>query len=251
MLNEVARQEFERVRNSVHTAPKPEIEGAPEWLNNIESMRDFFNSTASLWDSVFGSDQSDPLYMAVAEQVEATDLPIQILILGCGTGLELKDIFSKAPKAQITGIDLAPNMLAELRRKFINKSNQIKLIEGSYLDVTLGVQRFDYVVATLTVHHLSLKSKAELYKRIHNALKPEGRYIEGDQSVDKDREQEILYWYDAYISKLPGGLRAEWNYDVTLCPETEETLLREAGFKMVCLTWQNPDQSLSVFVADR
>lgn len=247
----LARQEFEKIRNCVRTAPKPELEGAPDWLNGIEEMRDFFNSTARVWDRVFGTEQKDPLYGAVAEQIDATNAEIHILILGCGTGLELMDIFARVPHAQVTGIDLAPNMLAELRRKFSRQAAQIELIEGSYLDIALGQQRYDYVVATLTVHHVPPVSKVELYRRIRNALKPNGRYIEGDQSTDQEGEKEILHWYDVYISKLPGGAKAAWNYDVTLCPATQKLLLRETGFSEVRLTWQSSDQDIVVFVAER
>ena len=50
MQNEAtARQEFEELRKRVRTAPKPEIEGAPDWLNSIEDIREFFDSTAPLW----------------------------------------------------------------------------------------------------------------------------------------------------------------------------------------------------------
>ena len=38
-------------------------------------------------------------------------------------------------------------------------------------------------------------------------------------------------WYHAYIAKLPGGDRAEWNYDVTLSPGSEERLLRRQALR--------------------
>jgi tRNA (cmo5U34)-methyltransferase len=246
-----ARQTFEKIRSSVDTAPKPEIEDAPEWLNSIEQMQDFFNAIASGWNSVYGSEQPDPLYHAVATQIEATNTPIKVLILGCGTGLELSPILHKVPNAQITGIDIAPNMLAELQRKFSNYSTQIELIKGSYLDIPLGEQQFDYIIATLTTHHLSLDTKVKLYQRIHESLKPQGRYIEGDQSTDQEREQEILHWYNVYIAKLPGGAKTVWNYDVTLSPETQKHLLTWAGFQEIGLTWQSDDCELVVFVANK
>ena len=106
----------------------------------------------------------------------------------------------------------------------------------------LGERRFDYVVATLTVHQAAPESKMALYRRIDRGLKPSGRYIEGDQSTDPEHEQEILFWYDAYIAKLPGGSQTAWNYDVTLSPETQKRLLREAGFNQIQLTWQSADR---------
>ena len=251
-LKAEARQELARIRRSVHTAPAPKSDGAPTWLHEIEHMRDFFNSAAVVWDKVFGTDAVDPLYRAVAAQIAQTEAAIRILVLGCGTGLELNDIFARVPNARISGIDLAAGMLAELRKKFRTRLSQIDLIEASYVDLPLGGQRYDYVVATLTVHHLPPETKLDLYRRIRTALKLNGCYVEGDQSTSPRREQEILHWYQAYIATLPGGDKGEWNYDVTLSAETTERLLREAGFSTVELTWEQRDESghgLAVLVA--
>ncbi len=251
-MNEDAKQELERIRSGVRKVPAELMAGAPEWLQTTEEMRDFFSSTAQVWDKVFGTDAERPLYRAVAEEVQETKERIRILVLGCGTGLELEDIFAKAPNARITGIDLAPGMLAELRRKFSKQVSQIELIEKSYVDLPLGDDEFDYVIATLTVHHVAPDKRRDLYRNILAALKSTGRYIEGDQSTSPKSEKGVLRWYEEYISKLPGGSKAEWNYDITLSSETEERLLREAGFPQVALTWEKRDDSghgVAVFVA--
>lgn len=54
-----------------------------------------------------------------------------VLDLGCGTGLELGYYFEIVPTAKITGIDLAPGMLAALRRKFPGKA--LKLMQAPIL----------------------------------------------------------------------------------------------------------------------
>ena len=61
----------------------------------------------------------------------------RVLDLGCGTGLELRYYFELAPAAHVTGIDLAPGMLEELRRKFPGKA--LTLILGSYFDVPFRI----------------------------------------------------------------------------------------------------------------
>ncbi len=246
---ETARRELAKIRARLPVAPKPTIDDAPAWLGEIEGMRDFFDSAAHVWDRVFGPEEGDRLYPEVAAQIEPTQDAVSILVLGCGTGLELPDLFARAPNARLTGIDVAPGMLAELRRKFAAQSAQIELIEGSYLDVPLGQQRFDYAIATLTAHHLSPTSKLSLYRRIREALVLGGRYIEGDQSTDAAGEAETLRWYDAYIAKLPGGEQARWNYDVTLSPETRRRLLQEAGLQDVQLSWHESEAGLAVFTA--
>jgi tRNA (cmo5U34)-methyltransferase len=249
---QAARQELERIRRGVRTVPADRIKGAPDWVKTVEEMRDFFSSTARVWDRVFGTDAQRPLYRAVAGQIDETLQEVRILDLGCGTGLELEDIFARAPNACVTGIDLAPGMLAELRSKFRTRRSRIELIEASYVGRPLGERKFDYVVATLTVHHVAPREKLSLYRNIRAALKPHGMYVQGDQSTSPESEEEILDCYRRYIAGLPGGSKAEWNYDITLSPRTEERLLREAGFTRVRLTWERRDESghgLAVFVA--
>ncbi|MEZ4863766.1 MAG: methyltransferase domain-containing protein [Caldilineaceae bacterium] len=251
-MTQDAKAQFEKIRCGVRTAPRPTVEDAPEWLHEIEAMRDFFTATAPVWDKVFGTDAEDPLYRAVAAQITQTEAAVHVLVLGCGTGLELEALFAKVPNAQVTGIDLASGMLAELRQKFRARMAQIELLERSYVGLPLGEQQFDYVIATLTVHHLAPKAKLDLYRKIRTALKPNGKYLEGDQSTSVQHEQEALHWYHEYIATLPGGDQAEWNYDITLSPQTEERLLREAGFAQVDLTWEQRDETghgLAVFVA--
>lgn len=252
---EEARQRLEEIRSQVRKAPDPDLPEAPDWLYGIEEMRDFFSSSAPVWDSVFGTTQEAPLYQAVGAQI-APDLSpeIHILVLGCGTGLELEVLFSKTPNAQVTGIDLAPGMLVELRRKFKAREDQIGLIEASYVGLPLGKICYDYILAVLTLHHLPPKTKLELYLNVRQALKPEGRFILGDQSTSPEMEAEFLRWHHAYVAGLPDGNRGLWNYDVTLSPETEGSLLRDAGFQQITLTWEARDEAghgLAVFAAQK
>lgn len=191
-----------------------------------------------MWDQKFGP-ANDPFYRAIAAQLPATQEPARILVLGCGTGLELDEIFARTPNARITGIDLAPNMLDQLRTKFPDRMGQMSLIVGNYLDAPLGEAEYDYAVSSLTVHHLPWEKKAAVYRKTRAALKEGGRYIEGDQSCLP--EQEAHYWYHGFVSKLPGGDRGAWNYDVTLSVETNTRLLTEAGFSHVSLTWESRD----------
>ena len=237
---EAINKKFEDIHSNVRRAPGPKGEDVPEWLEDgVADLYSFFNSTAELWDQKFGTEQSDPLYQAVSQQIAATDADVSILDLGCGTGLELEAVFARAPNAKITGIDLAPNMLNQLRSKFSSRMGQITLIQGHYLDIPLEEAIYDYAIATLTLHHLPPDNKVRIYEKIRTALKENGLYIEGDQSCAP--EEEDFHWYNEYISKLPGGDRAQWNFDITLSVETNMRLLYKAGFLAVSLAWEKRD----------
>jgi len=233
--NDIDRR-FEELKQQGAVAPPPDRDDIPMWLRDgVENLYDFFNGTAEVWDQKFGPG-SEPFYEAVAAQLPATEEPLRILILGCGTGLELDAVFARTPNARITGIDLAPNMLEQLRGKFAGRMAQITLVLGNYLDLPLGEGEYDHAISTLTVHHLPWEMKAIVYRKTWQALRPGGTYIEGDQSCLP--EQEDHRWYHEFVSKLPGGDRGDWNYDVTLSVETNTRLLAEAGFSDIRQTWE-------------
>ena len=227
---------FAELRGRGRIARPPARDDVPGWLEDgVEDLYDFFNGTAEAWDEKFGPG-SEEFYAAVAENLPATDDAVRILALGCGTGLELDAVFARTPNAQITGIDLAPNMLDRLTAKFADRMRQITPIVGNYLDTPLGETEYDYAISTLTVHHLPWDKKGVVYRKTRDALRDGGLYIEGDQSCLP--EQEDHYWYHEFVSKLPGGDRGQWNYDVTLSVDTNTRLLTEAGFSAVRQTWE-------------
>lgn len=241
--------EFQRRAAQLCIAPGPSGDDVPQWTTDgIEELPGFFNSTADIWDQKFGAAPDDPFYQAVALQIPQTDEPIDILDLGCGTGIQLEFVFARAPNAKVTAIDRAPNMLEQLGVKFANKAEQLRLKQGSLLELSFGNNAYDYAISTLTMHHFVPERKIAIYKKARKALRTTGIYIEGDQVATVEEETNILYWYNRWIVKLPGGDRAEWNYDITLSPETQTHILQEAGFSEVQLTWQSPSKG-AVYVA--
>ena len=216
--------------------------------DGIEELYGCFNATADIWDKKFGVEPDNPFYQAVANQIPTTQAEVDILDLGCGTGIQLEFVFARAPNARVTGIDLAPNMLEQLRSKFGSFAAQLRLVQGSLLDLPLGEGEYDYAISTLTMHHLPPEEKVRVYRKARKALRPTGLYIEGDQSNSPEGEKKTLYWFNRWIAKLPGGNRAEWNYDITLTVETQRRLLQEAGYSEVQLAWEEPG-TLAVLVA--
>lgn len=235
--------EFERLRRTCTSAPGREGDGHPGWQKTgIESLPEFFNTTAHLWDARFGPSYSD-LHQATAQQIPATDEPIRILDVGCGTGLEFGHILARAPNARITGLDQAPRMLQEIERKFANRMDQITLIEASCLEWPDGLRDFDHVVSILTVHHFPPATKVGIYAAIRSALGIDGSYVEGDQSGTPEHDTDTMATFSGWIAKLPDGERGAWNYDVTLSVGANQSLLREAGFTSFEVPWEVRDET--------
>lgn len=112
---------------------------------------------------------------------------VSVLDLGCGTGLELEAYFHANPTAKVTGIDLAPGMLAKLKKKF--SSCDIRLILGSYFGVPLGSAVYDAAVSVESLHHFTKEEKLPLYRKLHQALKPDGYFILTDYFAASEEEE--------------------------------------------------------------
>lgn len=180
-------------------------------LNCIESAREFYPFTAG----------------CLPRTAEAA-----VLDLGCGTGLELGYYFELVPTAKITGVDLAPGMLAALREKFPDKA--LHLIAGSYFDVPLGACAFDAAVSVESLHHFTKEEKIPLYKNVRNALKPGGWLILTDYFALSD-EEERSRRADLLRLRQEQGIRdgAFYHFDTPLTVQHETEALRAAGFSSV------------------
>lgn len=85
----------------------------------LETMRDFFNHRLDGYEEhqlgvIQGAREFYPLTAAYLPQKENA----RLLDLGCGTGLELEPYLASHPTAEVTGIDLAEEMLKAFRMKF-------------------------------------------------------------------------------------------------------------------------------------
>ena len=166
----------------------------------------------------------------------AACLPLEpgakVLDLGCGTGLELEYYFRRNPKARVTGIDLAPGMLAALKEKFSDRD--VTLIQGSYFDVPLGEDCFDAAVSVESLHHFTQAEKTALYRKLVTALKSDGAFILTDYFALSE-EEEVLYRRELERLKAQQGITDGefYHYDTPLTVEHEIQALREAGFSSV------------------
>lgn len=157
---------------------------------------------------------------------------VRILDLGCGTGLELDYYFKQNPLAQVTGIDLAPGMLAALKNKFA--ARKITLIQGSYFTVPLGENCYDAAVSVESLHHFTKGEKLSLYCRVHKALKKEGYFLITDYFATSEAE-ETLHRQEFDRLKSQKGIddNEYYHYDTPLTVEHETQALLEAGFSSV------------------
>ncbi|HYH03018.1 MAG TPA: class I SAM-dependent methyltransferase [Bacillota bacterium] len=209
-------------------------------LTKPEPMDVFFNSRVSGYEDHMKENKLfEAEKMQLAEAFEATEKPVQILDLGCGTGLEIEYILQRVPNARFICVDFAVEMLKLLKLKYQSLLNQLEIVQASYLDYDFGRNWYDYVVAAATMHHWLPKTKLLLYQRIWESLKPGGRFINDDYMVPVDQENAAL---DHYLQLRECGLIEDgkfYHVDIPFSVGTERQILAEAGFRDVRVVYEH------------
>lgn len=202
-------------------------------VSNLEEMSEFFNKRAKTYNEhMFETiEKFEEYYDGLSVSMENIGDKIKVLDIGCGTGLELEGIFKRNPKAEIDVIDMSEEMLNVLKEKYKDNLCQIEIIKGSYLTIPFKKNYYDYVIASMTIHHFTKEEKEKLYMKIYNSLKNEGKYIEGDYyMISKEEEKNCLdFYYDA-ISKISESEKQLYHIDIPFTVETEIELLKDCKF---------------------
>jgi tRNA (cmo5U34)-methyltransferase len=201
-----------------------------------EEMGDFFDQRAAGYDAHMAENLADAeaYDQSLAKPIPSTNSRLNILDLGCGTGLEIPAILEKAPLAQLTYVDLLHAMVARLKEKYGGDAD-LNWVQESYLIIHLGWHFFDIILSSMTLHHLLPEEKARLYPRIFRTLKPEGLYIEGDDMVSEEKIQWLLKAYETHLEAVKGGSH---HIDIPLSIETQTSLLEKADFPPPDLIYQ-------------
>ncbi|OPJ60157.1 class I SAM-dependent methyltransferase [Clostridium chromiireducens] len=203
----------------------------------IEQMSDFFTTRVDgydehMLDKVEGCKEG---YVKMAELLPKD--ADEILDLGCGTGLELDEIFKSMPFIHVTGIDLTQAMLEQLKHKHPDKN--LSLINANYFDYDFGTCKYDAAISFQTMHHFSHEDKIKLYSKIFNSLKTHGCYIECDYMVESQEEENFYYRENKRIRKEQGVPDGEfYHYDTPCTIDNQIMMLSKAGFKTVKMNFR-------------
>ncbi|BAU27289.1 tRNA (cmo5U34)-methyltransferase [Aneurinibacillus soli] len=131
--------------------------------------------------------------IAVSVAKAANDSP-NILDVGAGTGLLSAFILEKYPQANVTLIDISEKMLEVAKVRF-EKYQNVTYIVDDYTkhDFT---EKFDVVISSLSIHHLTGIEKKGLYERIFSWLKADGVFVNADQVLGSTPYIDELYKTD-------------------------------------------------------
>ena len=206
----------------------------------LEEMGTFFNSRVDIYEEhmLREIDGSVQYYVEIAKLIPATG-GLKLLDLGCGTGLELDEIFKVNPTVRVTGIDLAGKLLDKLRQKHAARKSQLTLVLADYLEYDFGENVFDVALAVQTLHHFSYEQKIGLYQRIYLSLKQDGFYIESDYNAPDQEFEDFHFAENKRIRNEQGIIEGHYHYDTPCTVENQISLLKKAGFGRVEVVGQH------------
>ena len=178
--------------------------------------------------------------LALLSEVESPDGRLRIVDLGAGTGVMSAMILDNFPSAHLTLIDAAENMLAFARERLESESHRVEFVVADFLEHSLGGP-YDAVVSGLAIHHLEHADKRTLFGRIHEALRPGGRFINADQARGATEEIEKSY-YQRWLRQVKENQVSEealaaaigrMRYDITAPLDQQLAWVAGAGFEAV------------------
>lgn len=195
----------------------------------LEKMSDFFTARVDGYDEhmIQNVEGCKEAYIEMANRVPRNSA--KLLDLGCGTGLELNEIFKVIPYVSVTGIDMTQAMLEKLKQKYGDKN--INIICGSYFDIDLGNLVYDCAISCQTMHHFSHEKKISLYEKVLKSLKKNGVYIECDYMIESQADEDFYFAENSRIRKEMNLSDSEfYHYDTPCTVQNQLNLFEKAGF---------------------
>lgn len=158
-----------------------------------EALKEKFNENAEKYDKIrkLIIPCFDDLYNITKNLANSKKDNPKILDLGAGTGLLTKYLFEKYSDAEFTLIDLSEEMLKIAKNRFQSYDN-FKYITADYLEHYFE-DSFDITVSSLSIHHLEDRDKKKLYRKVYDALNPDGIFLNADQVVGPTPNSDKTY----------------------------------------------------------
>ena len=221
-------------------------------MSKLTEMRTFFNEIALDYDKRIADKADADLE---SKQLVASLMPEHtknLIDFGIGTGLELEAVFARFPDIDVTGLDIAENMLELLKDKYTGQN--LNLYCESYLDYNFGHKQYDAALSIKTLHHYNHDVKTALYKKIRACLNEGGVYIECDKMVSEQIEEDFYFAEYERLKQVQGIYDNQtYHYDTPCTVSNQKKMLLAAGFSRVHESWRKESEwgLIVILVADK
>lgn len=123
-----------------------------------------------------------------------------VLDIGFGTGTLTTQLYNDG--ISVTGIDFSPKMIQIARKKMPDA----RLLEFDFtngLPDELSSEKFDFIVCTYAIHHLTQEQKNRFLSRLKSALHPNGEILIGD----------VMFPSRVDLERCRAAAGSEWDED--------------------------------------
>ncbi|NLT54410.1 MAG: class I SAM-dependent methyltransferase [Actinomycetales bacterium] len=144
------------------------------------------------------------LYRRVAEEVAAV-APTggRVLDVGTGPGWLPVEIARRRPDLRVTGVDVAPDMVALAGGHAAGLNGRVEAVLGDVVELPFPDDRFDLVVSTLSMHHWPDVDHA--LPELGRVLRPGGQvWIYDVRVAPFDRLDAVVAASAALADRSPG-----------------------------------------------
>jgi tRNA (cmo5U34)-methyltransferase len=156
----------------------------------------------------------------------------RILDLGTGDGRLMGLLKIDRPQAAGVAVDFSPVMLEKARDRF-KDDNSIEIISHNLDDSLPDLGKFDAIVSSFAIHHVTHERKQYLYAEIFNLLTPGGVFANLEHVASPNQKIHAQFYsrigYDSTIEDPSNKL---------LDVESQLQYLREIGFEDVDCYWK-------------
>jgi len=166
----------------------------------------------------------------------------RIVDLGGGTGSLTEAILERFPHVSVLVRDIDPEMLEVAGGRLARFADRVELNLGSFAD---PLPPADAVLAAFALHHIpSLEKKTKVYRRIREAIRPGGVFLNNDAAAGPFWPALRDEWASFMATK---GFRLEQGYqnlddwaaeDTYFSVREELTAMSQAGFEQAECFWR-------------
>ena len=161
---------------------------------------------------------------------------LNLLEIGCGTGITTAHLLAYRDHIKITGIDNAPAMLSQARQNLSEalEKGQLHLFEIDALSHLQGIpaDSVDIVASAYALHNFLNGYRWQVLAEILRVLKPGGLFINGDRyAVDdtsehlRNTQEEVKGYFRVFLEMNRPDLLEQWIVHL-FSDESEDHIMR-------------------------
>ena len=177
-----------------------------------------------------------------------------VLDMGCGTGRFSVPMAELG--ADVTGYDISPAMLEQLRATASERGLRVDAREGDMADLPYGDETFDVVTSMLALMHIPVADREQVFLEVSRVLRPGGRFVLGVKNAQFERLSRVDRFASVDITDVENKqliftetgdgqvLSAPWH---SFGPDDLERLAALAGLRIVSM---RGNSTIAAWIAD-